>query len=99
LKPGISKPYWVLAADAVVEVETGWGGTTTTDPDLYVKNRTWRSRETQRELEVQLLRKLVEQMKDLLAAELAELGRSFNSDNFEMDKPMPAALRRLMKGD
>jgi hypothetical protein len=26
----------VLAADAVVETENGWGGTTTTDPDLYV---------------------------------------------------------------
>ncbi len=31
-----SKPFWTLAADAIVEVETGWGGTTTTDPDLYV---------------------------------------------------------------
>ena len=31
-----AKPYWVLAADAVVEVETGWNGTTPTDPDLYV---------------------------------------------------------------
>jgi prepilin-type N-terminal cleavage/methylation domain-containing protein len=31
-----SKPYWCLAADAVVEVETGWGGSTPTDPELYV---------------------------------------------------------------
>jgi prepilin-type N-terminal cleavage/methylation domain-containing protein len=31
-----SKPHWALAADAVVEVETGWGGTTGTDPALYV---------------------------------------------------------------
>jgi prepilin-type N-terminal cleavage/methylation domain-containing protein len=37
VKLGTSKPYWVLAADAVVEVETGWGGTTPTDPDNYVK--------------------------------------------------------------
>jgi hypothetical protein len=36
VKLGTAKPYWVLAADAVVEVETGWGGTTGTDPDLYV---------------------------------------------------------------
>jgi type II secretory pathway pseudopilin PulG len=36
VKLGTSKPIWVLAADAVVEVETGWGGTTTTDPDNYV---------------------------------------------------------------
>ena len=36
VKLGTSKPYWVLAADAVVEVETGWGGTTPTDPDLYL---------------------------------------------------------------
>ncbi len=31
-----SRPHWVLAADAIVETENGWGGTTTTDPDLYV---------------------------------------------------------------
>jgi len=66
---------------------------------LDPKNRTWLSRETQRELEVQLLRKQVEQMKDLSAAELAELGRSFNSDNFEVDAPMAAALRRLMQAN
>jgi prepilin-type N-terminal cleavage/methylation domain-containing protein len=31
-----SRPHWVLAADAIVETENGWGGTTTTDPDLYL---------------------------------------------------------------
>jgi prepilin-type N-terminal cleavage/methylation domain-containing protein len=31
-----AKPHWVLAADAVVETENGWGGATSTDPDLYV---------------------------------------------------------------
>jgi prepilin-type N-terminal cleavage/methylation domain-containing protein len=36
IKTASSKPYWVLAADAVVETENGWGGTTTTDPELYV---------------------------------------------------------------
>ena len=36
VKVATSKPYWVLAADAVVETEGGWGGSTTTDPDLYV---------------------------------------------------------------
>ena len=36
VKLGMSKSWWCLAADAVVEVETGWGGTTSTDPDLYV---------------------------------------------------------------
>jgi hypothetical protein len=66
---------------------------------LDAKNRTWLSRETQRELEVQLLRKQVEQMKDLSAAELAALGRSFNSDNFEVDAPMAAALQRLMQAN
>jgi len=30
------QPHWVLAADAVVEVETGWGGTTSTDPENYL---------------------------------------------------------------
>jgi hypothetical protein len=64
---------------------------------LESKARVWLSRETHRDLERQVLRKLVEQMKDLTAAELAALGRSFNSDNFEIDEPMAAALRRLMK--
>jgi hypothetical protein len=36
VKLGLSKPHWVLAADAVVETENGWGGSTTTDPELYV---------------------------------------------------------------
>jgi hypothetical protein len=36
VKTASSKPHWVLAADAVVEVETGWGGTTSRDPELYV---------------------------------------------------------------
>jgi prepilin-type N-terminal cleavage/methylation domain-containing protein len=36
IKTGSSKPYWVLAADAVVETEGGWGGPTSTDPELYV---------------------------------------------------------------
>ncbi len=36
VKISTSRPHWVLAAEAVVEVETGWGGTTATDPDLYV---------------------------------------------------------------
>lgn len=36
VKLGLSKSWWCLAAEAVVEVETGWGGTTDTDPDLYV---------------------------------------------------------------
>ena len=31
-----SQAHWVLAADAVVETEGGWGGPTATDPDLYV---------------------------------------------------------------
>ena len=61
------------------------------------KNRAGLSRETQRVLEMQVLRKLVEQMKPLSAAELAALGRSFNSDNFEADEPMAAALQRLMQ--
>ena len=36
VKVSLSKSSWVLAADAVVETENGWGGTTTTDPELYV---------------------------------------------------------------
>jgi prepilin-type N-terminal cleavage/methylation domain-containing protein len=36
IKVGSSKAYWVLAADAVVETEGGWGGPTSTDPELYV---------------------------------------------------------------
>lgn len=31
-----SKPTWAMAADANVEVDTGWDGQTATDPDLYV---------------------------------------------------------------
>jgi prepilin-type N-terminal cleavage/methylation domain-containing protein len=31
-----SRAHWTLAADAIVEVETGWGGTTPTNPELYV---------------------------------------------------------------
>ncbi len=60
------------------------------------KDRTWLSRETRRDLEMQTLRKLVEQMKNLTAAELADLGRSFTSENFELDEPMAEALRQLM---
>ena len=66
---------------------------------LDPKDRIWLEQETRRELQMQMLRKLVEQMKSLTTEELAALGRSFNSDNFEMDKPMAAALQRLMKGD
>jgi prepilin-type N-terminal cleavage/methylation domain-containing protein len=36
VKIATSRPSWVLAADAVVETENGWSGTTTTDPELYV---------------------------------------------------------------
>ena len=64
---------------------------------LEGKSRVWLSHETHRDLEMQVLRRLVEQMKELTAAELAALGRSFNSDNFEIDEPMAAALRRVMK--
>ena len=66
---------------------------------LDPKDRAWLAQETRRELQMQMLRKLVEQMKGLTTEELAALGRSFNSDNFEMDKPMAAALQRLMKSD
>jgi endoglucanase len=66
---------------------------------LGPKDRAWLEQETRRELQMQMLRKLVEQMKGLTTEELAALGRSFNSDNFEIDKPMAAALERLMKGD
>ncbi len=66
---------------------------------LDPNNRRGLSRETQRQLETPLLRKLVEQMKDLSAAQLADLGRSFNSDNFEVDEPMAATLQSLMKND
>lgn len=31
-----ARPHWALAADAVVETENGWGGGSTTDPDLYL---------------------------------------------------------------
>jgi prepilin-type N-terminal cleavage/methylation domain-containing protein len=41
--PGLSpvklsqaRPHWALAADAVVETEGGWGGSTSTDPNLYL---------------------------------------------------------------
>ena len=40
---------------------------------LEGKSRVWLSHETHRDLETQVLRKLVEQMKDLTAAELAAL--------------------------
>ena len=66
---------------------------------LDPKDRFWLEQETRRELQTQMLRKLVEQMKNLTTEDLAALGRSFNSDNFEIDKPMAAALQRLMKGD
>ena len=66
---------------------------------LDPKDRIWLEQETRRELEHQLLQKLVGQMKSLTTEELAALGRSFNSDNFEIDKPMAAVLQRLMKGD
>jgi hypothetical protein len=59
--------------------------------------RTWLSRETRRDLEMLTLRRLVEQMKDLTPAELAALGRSFNSENFEVDETMAQALRQIMQ--
>jgi len=31
-----SRPHWVLAADAVVETENGWGQPTATNPELYL---------------------------------------------------------------
>jgi type II secretory pathway pseudopilin PulG len=36
VKMSKSQPHWVLAADAVVETENGWGGPTTTDPSNYL---------------------------------------------------------------
>jgi prepilin-type N-terminal cleavage/methylation domain-containing protein len=36
VKIASSKPHWVLAADVVVETEGGWGGPTSTDPQLYL---------------------------------------------------------------
>lgn len=35
VKLSIAKPFWTLAAEAVVEVEGVWGGPTSTDPELY----------------------------------------------------------------
>ncbi len=63
------------------------------------KDRTWLSRESQRELERLTLRKLVDQMKTLSTDELAALGRSFNSENFEVDSPMVASLQRFTKSN
>jgi hypothetical protein len=64
---------------------------------LNQKSRVWLDHETRRDLQMQTLKKLVEEMKSLSAEDLSALGRSFNSDNFEVDEPMAAALRRLMK--
>ena len=54
--------------------------------------------ETMRDLEMQTLWTLVERMQDLSAADLAALGASFTSDNFELDQPMAAILKPLMAG-
>jgi hypothetical protein len=64
---------------------------------LDAKDRTWLSRETQRDLERLTLRKIVEQMKSLSTDELAALGRSFSGENFEIDASMAAGLERLMR--
>ena len=52
--------------------------------------------ETARDLQLQMLWTLVERMKELSAAELADLGRSFGSENFELDPAMEAILRGVM---
>jgi hypothetical protein len=59
------------------------------------RHRLWA--ETTRDLEMQALWTLVERMQDLSAAELAALGASFTSDNFELDEPMAAILKGVMK--
>lgn len=36
VKLGLSKPHWVLAADAIVKVSAGWGGVSPIEPELYL---------------------------------------------------------------
>ncbi len=64
---------------------------------LGENDRVWLARETRRDLERLVLRRLVEKMRDLSPDELAALGRSFHSENFERDEPMALALERLLK--
>jgi hypothetical protein len=59
------------------------------------RHRLWA--ETQRDLEMQVLWTLVERMKDLSVADMTALGASFTSDNFKLDEPMAAILKRVMK--
>lgn len=63
--------------------------------ELDRASRAWLDHEVHRDLQRLTLRKLVEQMRGLSVEELAALGRSFNSDNFEVDQPMAAALQGL----
>jgi type II secretory pathway pseudopilin PulG len=36
VKLAVARAHWVLAADPIVETEGGWGGTTATNPELYL---------------------------------------------------------------
>jgi endoglucanase len=54
--------------------------------------------ETMRDLEMQVIWTLVEQMQDLSATDLAALGASFTSDNFVLDESMAAILKPLLDG-
>jgi endoglucanase len=63
---------------------------------LEGKRRSRLREETRRDLEMQMLWSMVEKMSDLTADDLAKLGTSFGSENFEIDAPMESILRRLM---
>jgi len=63
---------------------------------LESKRRFRLQQETSRDLQMQMLWTLVERMSDLTASDLAALGASFASDQFEFDEPMATFLRDFM---
>lgn len=78
------------AAEAAVR---SYGAQVNEFMSLKAGERGWLQRETSRVLQQLMLREIVEQMRSMSVQELAALGESFSSKNFEADEAMVGILR------